>query len=114
MFSLVFLMLRIVFHVLSITFAITSLCFVAPVFDYSFSNYVCAPGFVWSYAVFDSIIRVSNYVLLNPGLQRARPLRSGASDKLIMLVFSAERKFMLLSQSCMIPYQFSCLDLSLV
>ena len=32
----------------------------------------------------DAIIRVSNYVRLNPGLQRARPLWSGASDKLIM------------------------------
>ena len=73
MFSLVFLMLRIVFHGLSITFAITSLCFVAPVFDYSFSNYVCAPGSVWYYAFFDSIIRVSNYVLLNPGLLESSP-----------------------------------------
>ena len=38
----------------------------------------------------DAIIRVSNYVrlnrCLNPGLQRARPLWSGASDKLIMPV----------------------------
>ena len=32
----------------------------------------------------DAIIRVSNYVRLNPGLQRARSLWSGASDKLIM------------------------------
>ena len=30
----------------------------------------------------DAIIRVSNYVRLNPGLQRARSLWSGASDKL--------------------------------
>ena len=34
----------------------------------------------------------------NPGLQRARPLWSGASDKLIMPILPAERKFMLLSQ----------------
>ena len=45
----------------------------------------------------DTIIRVSNYVRLNPGLQRARPPWSGASDKLIMLILPAERKFMLLS-----------------
>ena len=46
----------------------------------------------------DAIIRVSNYVRLNPGLQRARPLWSGASDKLVMPILPAERKFMLLSQ----------------
>ena len=45
----------------------------------------------------DAIIRVSNYVRLNPSLQRARPLWSGASDKLIMPILPAERKFMLLS-----------------
>ena len=38
------------------------------------------------------------YVRLNPGLQRARPLWSGASDKLIMPILPAERKFMLLSE----------------
>ena len=43
----------------------------------------------------DAIIRVSNYVRLNPGLQRARPLWSGASDRLIMHILPAERKFML-------------------
>ena len=50
----------------------------------------------------DAIIRVSNvsnYVRLNPGLQRARPLWSGASDKLIMPMLPAERKFMLLSMA---------------
>ena len=31
----------------------------------------------------DAIIRVSNYVSLNPGLQRARSLWSGVSDNLI-------------------------------
>ena len=47
----------------------------------------------------DAIIRVSNYVRLNPGLQRARPLWSGASDKLIMHVLPVERKFMVPSMS---------------
>ena len=46
----------------------------------------------------DAIIRVSNYVRFNPCLQRARPLWSGASDKLIMPILPAERKFMLLSE----------------
>ena len=46
----------------------------------------------------DAIIRVSN-VRLNPGLQRARPLWSGASDELIMPILSAQRKFMLLSMA---------------
>ena len=43
----------------------------------------------------DAIIRVSNYVRLNPGLQRARPLWSGARDKLILPILPAQRKFML-------------------
>ena len=47
----------------------------------------------------DAIIRVSNYVRLNPGLQRARPLWSGASNKLIMPILPAQRKFMLLSMA---------------
>ena len=47
----------------------------------------------------DAIIRVSNYGRLNPGLQRAWPLWSGASDKLIMPILPAERKFMLLSMA---------------
>ena len=38
----------------------------------------------------DAIIRVWNYVRLNPGLQRARSLWSGASDKLIMPILPAE------------------------
>ena len=42
----------------------------------------------------DAIIRVSNYVRLNPGLQRARSLWSGVSENLIMHVFPAEREFM--------------------
>ena len=46
----------------------------------------------------DAIIRVSNYVRLNLGLQRARPLWSGASDKLIMPILPAQRQFMLLSE----------------
>ena len=55
---------------------------------------------IFLYSIFpnlDAIIRVSNYVRLNPGLQRARPLWSGASDKLIMTILPAQRKFMLLS-----------------
>ena len=36
---------------------------------------------------------------LNPGLPRARPLWSGARDKLIMPILPAERKFMLLSMA---------------
>ena len=47
----------------------------------------------------DAIIRVSNYVRLNPGLQRARPLWSGASDKLIMPILPARRKIMPLSMA---------------
>ena len=46
----------------------------------------------------DAIFRVSNYVRLNPGLQRARPLWSGASDKLIMPILPAQRKIMPLSR----------------
>ena len=48
----------------------------------------------------DAITRVWNYVSLNPGLQRARSLWSGASDNLIMHVFPAKREFMQPSQSC--------------
>ena len=45
----------------------------------------------------DAIIRVSNYVRLNPGLQRARPLWPGASAKFIMPILPAQKKIMLLS-----------------
>ena len=48
----------------------------------------------------DAIIRVSNYVRPNLGLQRARSLRSAASDKLIMPFLLAEWEFMRPSQSC--------------
>ena len=47
----------------------------------------------------DAIIRVPNYVRLNPGLQRARPLWSGASDRLIMHILPGERKFILPSMA---------------
>ena len=60
----------------------------------------------------DAIIRVSNYVRLNPGLQRARPLWSGASDKLIMPILPAERKFMRLSGlrgNCLGTFRRTCL-----
>ena len=61
-----------------------------------------------SYAVIrnlDAIIRVSNYVRLNPGLQRARPLWSGASDKFIMPILPAERKFIVLSMAKEIVFE---------
>ena len=45
-----------------------------------------------------AVLQNLDYVRLNPGLQRARPLWSGARDKLIMPILPAERKFMLLSE----------------
>ena len=45
---------------------------------------------VWSHAKLDAIIRGSNYVRLNPGVQRARSLWSGASNKLSMAILPAE------------------------
>ena len=78
MFSLVFFMLRIVFNLFSMIFAKTSLLFCCSCIRLFVANYVC----VVLYGVlrnFDAIIRVPNYVLLNPGLQRVRPLWSGAS-----------------------------------
>jgi len=48
----------------------------------------------------DAIIRVSNHVRPNPGPQRARPPRSGASDKPTMPTPPAEWEFMQSSQSC--------------
>ena len=82
-------MLRIVFNVFSIMFAKMSLlfcCFCIRLFG---TNNVC----VVPYGVMrnlDAITRVSNYVRLNPGLQRARSLWSGASDKSIMPILPAE------------------------
>ena len=58
----------------------------------------------------DVIFRVSNYVLLNLGLQRSRPLWSGASDKLIMHIFLAERKFTLLSMAEVVRELSSSMD----
>ena len=79
-------MLRIVFNVFSVMFAknvaVAFLC----LYLIFFTNQVC----VVPYSVirnFNAIIRVSNYVLLNPGLQRVRPLWSGASDELITQFF---------------------------
>ena len=80
MFPLVFFMVQIVFNLFSMMFAKTLLLFCC---SYSciqlfVANYVC----VVPYAVlrnFDAIIRVLNYVLLNPGLQRVQLLWSGAS-----------------------------------
>jgi len=47
----------------------------------------------------DDIGRVWSCVRLGPGLQRARSLGSGASDRLIMAVLPAEWEFVLPSQS---------------
>ena len=94
-----FLIFSLVFLMFSMVFTETSLFFVISVLDYSKPPqcyYSCL------YAVMqnlDAIIRVSNYVRLNPGLQRARPLWSGLSDKLIMSMLSAQRIFMLLSMA---------------
>ena len=43
-------------------------------------------------ANFESIIPVSNYILLNPGLQRALPLWSGSIDKIYYAYFSRGKK----------------------
>ena len=98
-FPMRFLIFSLVFLMFSMMFAKTSLLFC----------YFCIRLFVWNsdvcfvpYGVirtFDAIIHVSNYARLNPGLQRARPLWSGASDKLIMPILPAQRKNMLLSMA---------------
>ena len=88
-FSLVFWMLRIVFNVFSMMFAKMSLLFCCFCIRLFRTNNVC----VVPYGVMrnlDAIIRVSNYVRLNPGLQRDRPLWSGASHNLIMPILPAE------------------------
>ena len=69
---------RIVFNLFSMMFAKTSLLFCCSCIRLFVADYVC----VVPYGVFrnfDAIIRVPNYVLLNLGLQRVRPLWSGAS-----------------------------------
>ena len=58
--------------------AFDSLCF-----DYVLANTLSCSTFC--YANCDSIIRVSNSVIANPGLIGARPLRSGASNKLCIV-----------------------------
>ena len=91
MFSLVFLIVRIVFFVFSIMFGKTSLlfllllhsiiccelCFLRQQFSFVLTHCV-VPYCI----VCDFIIRVSNYVFPNPGLQGDRPLWAGASNKL--------------------------------
>ena len=72
-FPLVFLMSRIVFNAFSMVFAKASLLFCCFCVGLFVTNYVC----VVPYGVIrnlDAIIRVSNYVRLDPGLPRARPL----------------------------------------
>ena len=97
-FPMWFLIFSLVFLMFSMMFAKTSLLFCY------FCIRLFQPRCYYScpYAVMrnlDAIIRVSNYVRLNPGLQRARPQWSGASDKFIMPILPAERKFMLLSMA---------------
>ena len=82
-------MLRIVFNEFSMMSAKISLLFCCYCIRLFGTNNVC----VVPYGVMrnlDAIIRVSNYVRLNPSLQRARSLWSGASDKLIMPILPAE------------------------
>lgn len=71
MFSLVFLMLRIVFNY--VRYYVVFVLLLASVFDSSYSE-LCLRRSIMCNANCDSIIRVLNYVLLNPGLQRARLL----------------------------------------
>ena len=79
-FSLVFLMFSMMFAKTSLLFC----CFCIRLFQTSMLLFVS----VCCYAK-----PLSNqYVRLNPGLQRARPLWSGASDKLIMPILPAEKK----------------------
>ena len=80
-------------NVFSVMFAKTSLlfCFCIRLFVSNYVPYGATRNL-------DAIIRVSNYVRLNPGLQRARPLWSSVSE-LIMHILPAERKFMLPSMA---------------
>ena len=102
-FLILFRMLQIVFNMFSLMFAKMSLlfcCFCILLFG---TNNVCVvPCGVMRNL--DAIIRGSNYVRPNPGVQRARSLWSGASDKLIMAILPAERKFIQPSQSCEIGW----------
>ena len=91
--TLVFLMLQIVFNVFSMVFAKTSLLSCRFCIRLFVTNYVCVVPYAGVMRNIDAIIRVSNYVCLNLGLPRARPLWSGASDKLTMPILPAERKF---------------------
>ena len=71
------LMFSLVLFMFSVMFAKTSLLFCCFCIRLLVSNFVC----VVPYGVMqnlDAINRVSNYARLNPDLQRARPLWSGA------------------------------------
>ena len=93
MFSLVLLLLQILFHMLSIMFTKTSPLYCCSCIRLFIVNYV----YVALYGIMHTSIIRYYYVL-----QRARLLLSGGIGKitLIMLVFPTERKFMLLSHSC--------------
>ena len=115
MFSLVFLVLQTVFNVFSVIFAKTQLLFCCFCIRLFVSNSdVC----IVPYGVkrnFDAIIHVSSYVRLNPGLQRARPLRSGATNKLIMYIVAAERslrysQWQRLWGNCLGTFRTTCLS----
>ena len=80
-------------------------CYAKPQCYYS-CPYVVMPNL-------DAIIRVRMLLYTKPrcyysGLQRARPLWSGSSDKLIMPILPAQRKFMLLSMA-EVGRKFNCL-----
>ena len=97
MFSLASVMLRIVFNVFLMMFAKTSLLFCCLCIRLSqFQICLC----LLAYGVmrnFDAIIRVSKYVRLNPGLQRARPLWCGASKDEICIFFPRKEIYAILN-----------------
>ena len=98
MFSLAFLMLRIVFNVFLVMFAKMSLLFCCLCIRLSqFQICLC----LLAYGVmrnFDAIIRVSKYVRLNPGLQRARPLWCGGASKEEICIFFPRKENLCYSQ----------------
>ena len=91
-FPMRFLIFSLVFLMFSMMFANSRCCFVISVFDYSNLDAIIRVRMLLCE------IRVSNYVRLNPGLQRARPLWPGASAKLIMPILPAQKKIMLMAE----------------
>lgn len=101
MFSLVYLMLRIVFNVFSVMFVKTSFLFsvVVPVFDYSLQiMFVSFRKVFCGSPMLLFLFRIMVF-LIQPSLHRARPLWYGASGKLITHILPAEMKLMLLSMA---------------